>query len=60
MKKDQGKKNGPDLVTTDSDDSIDMSSVEMIFKPHPDQKGTDVETANRYNRITVIYDYDAM
>lgn len=35
-------------VTTDSDDSLDMSSVEMIFKPHPDQTGSSSETATRY------------
>lgn len=39
--------------TTDSDDSIDMSTVEMIFKPHPEQKGSKIEQAVRYIKTSI-------
>lgn len=39
--------------SVDSDGSIDMSSVEMIFKPHPDQKGPEPNKMVRYIKTSI-------
>ncbi|XP_039255243.2 E3 ubiquitin-protein ligase RING2-like [Styela clava] len=45
--------NVDDTTTTDSDDSVDLSSVELILKPHPDQKGSEAENLVRYIKTSV-------
>lgn len=42
-----------DPTTTDSDESVDLSSVEMVFKPHPDQRGSEAERLVRYIKTSI-------